>query len=75
MHISPIYLQRSSAGTVYFNDDMQDAKTAVKDALSRYEDLLSMLSTEQKRNVVASIGLKMEELKAQLIAITEEHDT
>lgn len=54
---------------------MQDAKTAVKDALSQYEDLLSMLSAEQKRNVVASIGLKMEELKAQLIAITEEHDT
>lgn len=46
----------------------------MKDALSQYEDLLNMLSTEQKQNVVASIGLKMEELKAQLIAITEEDD-
>ena len=53
---------------------MQDARSAVQDTLSRYGDLLSMLSVDQKRTVVGSIGLRMEELKAQLVAITEQLD-
>lgn len=57
---------------MYFSEDMQDAQAAVKEALGSYEDLLSTLNVEQRQNVVASIGLKMEELKAQLIAITED---
>ena len=65
-------LQRASANTVYFNEDMQDARRAVKEAIEQYNDLLSMLSETQRQSVVGAIGLKMEELKAQLVAITEE---
>ncbi|CAI8007757.1 hypothetical protein GBAR_LOCUS5360 [Geodia barretti] len=63
---------RASANTVYFNEDMQDARIAVEEAVGQYNNLLSMLSETQSRSVVATIGLKMEELKAQLAAITEE---
>ena len=67
-------MQKSSADTIYFNEDMQDARGAVENALSHYEDMLSMLSAEQRRTVVAAIGLRMEELKAHLLAITEDVD-
>ena len=67
-------LQRSSANTVYFNEDLQEAQTAVEEALREYEDLLGALSAEQRQSVVGAIGLKVEELKAQLAAIKEELD-
>lgn len=67
--------QRSSAGTVYFSDDLQEAKSAVEETLQLYDALLSVLSEEQKQTVISSIGLKMEELKAQLIAIKEHMDS
>lgn len=60
--------------TIYFNEDMQDAKVAVQEAIRHYEDLLTQLSGAQRETVVTAIGLKMEELRAQLIAITEEID-
>ena len=44
----------------------------MEEAVGQYNNLLSMLSETQSRSVVATIGLKMEELKAQLAAITEE---
>ena len=44
----------------------------MEEAIGQYNDLLSMLSETQRQSVVATIGLKMEELKAQLVAITEE---
>lgn len=47
----------------------------MEEAVRQYTDLLSKLSEAQTQRVVAAIGLKMEELKAQLVAITEELDT
>jgi len=63
---------RESLGTTYFSEDMQDAQTAVKDTLAEYAQLLSQLSDKQKEEVVRTIGLKMEELKAQEMALNEE---
>ena len=57
--------------TVYFDEDMKDAEDAIKDTLDTYEDLLRQLTEEQKANVTRTIGLKMEELKAQLDMIKE----
>ena len=68
-------LQRASTDTVYFNEDMQDAKQAVQEALQHYEDLLSMLNVDQRQTIVASIGLKIEELRAHMNAMTEEIDS
>ena len=57
--------------TVYFDEDMKDAEDAIKDTLDTYQDLLKQLTEEQKANVTRTIGLKMEELKAQLDMIKE----
>ena len=58
-------------GTVYFSDDMEDAQSAVKDTLDEYNQLLERLSDDQRADVLRTIGLKMQELKAQLQAIHE----
>ncbi|XP_060067175.1 uncharacterized protein LOC132547437 isoform X1 [Ylistrum balloti] len=62
---------RESQGTVYFSDDMSEAQEAVKDTLEEYNSLLSKLNDTQKQNVVRTIGLRMEELKAQQSALEE----
>ncbi|XP_069123477.1 uncharacterized protein [Argopecten irradians] len=62
---------RDSQGTVYFSDDMAEAQEAVNDTLEEYSSLLSKLDDTQKQNVVRTIGLRMEELKAQQAALEE----
>ncbi|XP_064105584.1 uncharacterized protein LOC135214991 [Macrobrachium nipponense] len=57
---------RSSLGTVYFSEDVLDTQAQVKETLDDYTSLLSKLNEKQKRTVIQSIGLKMEELKAQM---------
>ncbi|XP_068223200.1 uncharacterized protein [Palaemon carinicauda] len=57
---------RSSLGTVYFSEDVIDTQAQVKETLDDYNNLLPRLSEKQRKNVIQSIGLKMEELKAQL---------
>ena len=57
--------------TVYFSEDMKEAEDAVKDTLQEYESLLQRLSDKQREDVVRTIGLRMEELKAQVDAIHE----
>ncbi|XP_035694925.1 uncharacterized protein LOC118428813 [Branchiostoma floridae] len=58
-------------GTIYFNEDLEDATTAVKETLALYNQLLEQLTEEQRNDVVRAIGLKMEELKAQESMIQE----
>ena len=65
-------LQRESQGTVYFSEDLEDAQTAVNETLEEYRSLLDRLSDEQRRELVSTLGLRMEELKAQQAAIEEE---
>lgn len=74
-HIS-FYFQRESKGTVYFSDDMKEAQQAVEETLTEYKLLLEKLSDKQRQDVVSSLGLRMEELKAQQAAMEEEvkHD-
>ncbi|XP_037793166.1 uncharacterized protein LOC119588595 [Penaeus monodon] len=57
---------RSSAGTVYFSEDMEDTTAQVQETLQDYHSLLERLTEKQKKQVIQSIGLKMEELKAQM---------
>ena len=56
---------------MYFSEDMQDAQTAVEDTLQEYKKLLESLTDAQRRDVTATLGLRMEELKAQQAAIEE----
>lgn len=54
---------------------MEDAQIAVRETLQKYENLLNQLSPEQKQEVLRTIGLKMEELKAQEQALQDEGST
>ncbi|KAG0710378.1 hypothetical protein GWK47_022949 [Chionoecetes opilio] len=62
---------RSSTGTVYFSEDMEDAQTQVADTLKCYNTLLGKLNEEQRKNVIRSVGLRMEELKSQMSLLEE----
>lgn len=57
---------RSSSGTVYFSEDMEDTQVQVTETLNDYKALLGKLNENQKKSVIQTIGLKMEELKAQM---------
>ena len=69
-------LQRESKGTVYFSEDMKEAQQAVEDTLTEYKNILEKLSDKQRQDVISTLGLRMEELKAQKMAMEEEikHD-
>lgn len=62
---------RESQGTVYFSDDIEDAQQAIKDTLEQYSNLVQKLTSEQRQKVSATLGLRMEELKAQQAALEE----
>ncbi|XP_038064295.1 uncharacterized protein LOC119734802 [Patiria miniata] len=62
---------RESKGSVYFNEDLQDADQAVEETLADFKRLLSQLDDAQRQTVTRSIGLKMEELSAQQQMIRE----
>ncbi|GFO38741.1 hypothetical protein PoB_006524600 [Plakobranchus ocellatus] len=67
---------RESMETVYFSEDMAEAQEAVKATLDQYRKLLEQLSEDQRQEVLRTIGLRMEELKAQEQAITDSlHDS
>jgi hypothetical protein len=57
--------------TVYFSEDMKEAAEAVTQTIQMYENFLSELNENQKREVTRTIGLKMAELKAQYAAMEE----
>lgn len=50
---------------------MQEAEDSVTETLSQFQSLLDELSEDQRTEVQRSIGLKMQELKAQLALIAE----
>lgn len=65
-------LQRSSINSVYFSEDVEEAQKAVTETLDFYDNLLKKLSTDQKKDVLRTIGLKIEELKAQQEALIDD---
>lgn len=71
-YISMFVFQRESQGTVYFSEDLEDAQEAVNGTLIEYKQLLDKLSDTQRQEVISTLGLRMEELKAQQKAIEDE---
>ncbi|XP_060571461.1 uncharacterized protein LOC132729669 [Ruditapes philippinarum] len=63
---------RESQDTVYFSEDLEDAQKAVEETLTEYRQLLDKLTDQQRQEIISTIGLRMEELKAQQRAI-EDH--
>ena len=73
LNISPFFFfQRESKDTVYFSEDLEDAQEAVTETLTEYKQLLDKLSDQQRQEVISTLGLRMEELKAQQRAIEED---
>ncbi len=66
---------QEDAGTTYFNDSYDDAKGLVDQVLTQWTELLSGLDDENERGKVQrSMGLKMEQLKAELQQLDTLHD-
>jgi len=55
--------------TVYFDEEVADAKNAVQEAIAYYEDLLEDLHDSQRNSLRRSNGLKVEQLKGELSLI------
>lgn len=64
---------QEDAETVYFNDSAQQAKAAVKEVLDQYNAVLSKLDDGEKGKLQRSMGLKMEQLKAEVEQLDHLH--
>lgn len=55
-----------SKETVYFDEEAECARAAVKEVLDLFSGLLSKLKESEKEALQRSMGLKIEQLKAEL---------
>ncbi|EPS66519.1 hypothetical protein M569_08261 [Genlisea aurea] len=60
-----------SKETVYFNEEAECARTAVGEVLELYGDLLKKLPEAEKAAIQRAMGLKIEQLKAELLQLDE----
>jgi len=63
-----------SVGTTYFNEDALLAKGLVNETIERYDLLLSKCEASEREKVQRAMGLKMEQLKAEVKLIDSAHD-
>ena len=65
-----------SKGTVYFEEDLKEARQIIEDLLERYEQARESLPAGEADQLVQLVGLKMEELRSRLNVLLEEliHD-
>ncbi|KAH0683515.1 hypothetical protein KY290_022138 [Solanum tuberosum] len=60
-----------SKETVYFNEEAECARDAVKEVLDLYQGLLGKVTESEKGVIQRSMGLKIEQLKAELEQLNE----
>ncbi|XP_015169717.1 uncharacterized protein [Solanum tuberosum] len=60
-----------SKETVYFNEEAECARDAVKEVLDLYQGLLGKVTESEKGVIQRSMGLKIEQLKAELAQLNE----
>nr|ABR17596.1 unknown [Picea sitchensis] len=60
-----------SKETVYFDEEAETARDAVKQTLEMFDALLTKLPEAERGAVQRSMGLKMEQLKAELSQLNE----
>ncbi|XP_023728259.1 embryogenesis-like protein [Lactuca sativa] len=66
-----IEMAMESKETVYFNEEAECARAVVKEVLELYEGLLSKLAEKERGVIQRSMGLKIEQLKAELQQLNE----
>ncbi|CAL8467925.1 g7463 [Coccomyxa elongata] len=64
---------KEEAETVYFNEAHETAKSAVAETLDLYNGLLGTLEESERGKLQRSMGLKMEQLKAELEVLDSMH--
>lgn len=64
---------KEEAETVYFNDQLKDAKAAVDACLGRWQALLGSLGEEERGRVMRSMGLKISQLQAEYDEVAKLH--
>ncbi|KAG7586706.1 hypothetical protein ISN45_Aa02g019770 [Arabidopsis thaliana x Arabidopsis arenosa] len=57
--------------TVYFNEEAECARAAVAEVLEMFEGLLGKVTEKEKASLQRSMGLKIEQLKAELQQLNE----
>lgn len=66
---------KDSVGTVYFEDDSEEAREAVRAAIDCFDALIQEITDPVERNkILRSNGLKVEQLKGELEMTLSEHD-
>lgn len=60
-----------SKETVYFNEEAECAREAVGEVLGLYEGLLRKLPEKERAGIQRAMGLKIEQLKAELEQLNE----
>ena len=63
-----------SVGTTYFNDEANFAKTCVEKTLGLYAELLAGMEEKERASTQRSMGMKMEQLKAEVQLLDTAHD-
>ena len=66
-----IEMALESKETVYFDEEADCARAAVKEVLDLFEGLLAKLPDSEKAGLQRSMGLKIEQLKAELQQLDE----
>ncbi|PON96282.1 hypothetical protein TorRG33x02_078710 [Trema orientale] len=66
-----IEMAMESKETVYFDEEAECARAAVKEVLDLFEGLLAKLPESEKAALQRSMGLKIEQLKAELQQLDE----
>lgn len=66
-----IELALESKETVYFDEEAECARAAVREVLELFEGLLAKLPESEKGALQRSMGLKIEQLKAELQQLNE----
>lgn len=66
-----IEMALESKDTVYFDEEAECARAAVNEVLSMFEGLLAKLPERERGVLQRSMGLKIEQLKAELAQLNE----
>ncbi|KAG0585588.1 hypothetical protein KC19_2G023300 [Ceratodon purpureus] len=66
-----IELAAESKETVYFNEESEIAKKAVAEVLNLFNGLLARLPESERGAIQRSMGMKMEQLKAEVAQLDE----
>lgn len=61
-------------GTTYFNESAEEARALVDAVLADFADVLKSVGDDERGALQRSMGLKMEQLKAELQELDHLHD-